>query len=546
MNLLEFSVYFLLFIASANSLAIEDCMVSDWKEWGLCHGAEQRSENAHVPFSFSMPASEQPDKGRAMMKVAMADKIKFSENRHQCQQDNTCPEFNPVPSMTEETKCINGMAGEYPCRNVDLLSHISIEDLGYSKELQSKYRDWNPRGNDIWGWTDPQTGKEYAIIGLSGGSSFVDVSDATKPKVLAFLPTHTGPSIWRDMKVVYNTAYIVSEARDHGLQVFDLLRLRDMTEFSVVEPDTHYDLFGNAHNIVSNVETGYVYVVGATDRKFKYSCRGGLHFINVRDRLEPAYAGCFPDDGYVHDAECVIYRGPDTRYQGQEICFCYNEDTLTLVDVTEKHAPVLLSKRGYSHAMYTHQGWLTEDQSTILLDDELDEAYDVSPDADKLGHTITYLWDVSDLLNPVLKNYYISTEVAIDHNQYILGDFTYQSNYGAGLRILHIDQDKYDLKEVAYFDCLPTAAKSAEFEGTWSNYPYFKSGNIIVSSIEYGLFVVRPDYEAMELAAKPNMSYMEQMRERSIDYAKAGAVCPGLVESRVCGVVAQNEDSPSQ
>jgi choice-of-anchor B domain-containing protein len=262
--------------------------------------------------------------------------------------------------------------------------------------------------------------------------------------------------------------------------------------------------------------------------------------------LEPAYAGCFPDDGYVHDAECVIYHGPDARYQGQEICFCYNEDTLTLVDVTEKHAPILLSKRGYSHAMYTHQGWLTEDQSTILLDDELDEAYDVSPDSDKLGHTITYLWDVSDLLSPVLKNYYISTEVAIDHNQYILGDFTYQSNYGAGLRILHIDQANYDLKEVAYFDCLPTAAKSAEFEGTWSNYPYFKSGNIIVSSIEYGLYVVRPDYEAMESAAKPNMSYMEQRRERGIDFAKAGAVCPGLVESRVCGMAHQNEENPSQ
>lgn len=546
MGLLENAACALLFLASVNALAIQDCKVSDWKEWSLCHGPEQRSENVHAPFSFSMPASEQPDKGRAMMKVAMAEKLKFSEARHQCQQDNTCPEFNPTPTTTDEIKCTNGMAGEYPCRNVDLLSHISIEDLGYSKALQRKYNDRNAAGNDIWGWTDPETGREYAIVGLSGGSSFVDVTDAVNPKALAFLPTHTGPSIWRDMKVVYNTAYIVSEARDHGLQVVDLLRLRDMTEFSIIEADTHYDMFGNAHNIVSNEETGYVFVVGATDRKYEYSCRGGLHFINVRDRLEPAYAGCFPDDGYVHDAECVIYRGPDAHYQGQEICFCYNEDTLTLVDVTEKHAPVLLSKRGYSHAMYTHQGWLTEDQSIILLDDELDEAYDVSPDSDKPGHTITYLWDVSDLINPVLKNYYISTEVAIDHNQYILGDLTYQSNYGAGLRILHIDQANYDLQEVAYFDCLPTSSKSAEFEGTWSNYPYFKSGNIIVSSIEYGLYVVRPNYEAIDAAVKTNASYMEQQRARTIEFATAGAVCPGLVESRVCGSYSEAQETPSQ
>jgi len=543
MDVLKASVLGIVLFTVVNSLAIQDCKVSDWKEWTACQGQVKSGEHAHAPFSFSMPQTESPDKGRAMMAVAMQEKVKFSQARHACQRDNSCPEYNPTPTSNEEIKCSDGMAGDYPCRNVDLLSHISIEDLGYSKELQKRYRDREPAGNDIWGWTDPETGREYAIVGLTGGSSFVDVTDGVNPKVLAFLPTHTVSSIWRDMKVVYNTAYIVSEAKDHGLQVFDLLRLREMTQFSVVEPDMHYDLFGNAHNIVSNEETGYVYVVGATDRRYPYSCRGGLHFINVRDRLEPAYAGCFPDDGYVHDAECVIYRGPDTRYQGQEICFCYNEDTLTLVDVTEKHQPILLSKRGYSHAMYTHQGWLTADQTTILLDDELDEAYAVSPDADKPGHTITYLWDVRDLINPVLKNYYISTEVAIDHNQYILGDLTYQSNYGAGLRILHIDQVKYDLKEVAYFDCLPTNIKEyAEFEGSWSNYPYFKSGNVIVSSIEYGLFVVRPNHEAIEEAIKTNASYMEQHRERTIEFSKPSASCPGLVETRICSLGQENKN----
>jgi len=528
-------------VAAVNAVAIEDCKLSEWRDWGSCYTSEvESSEKSHSPFSFPMPATSFPDKGRAMMKVAMADKIKFSQERHQCQLENSCPEFNPTPStVSEEIKCVNGMAGDYPCRNVDLLSHISIEDLGYTKEMQLAYNDKDVRGNDIWGWTDQESGREYAIVGLSGGSSFVDVTDALNPKVLAFLPTHTGPSIWRDMKVVYDTAYIVSEAKDHGLQVFDLLRLREMSEFSYVEADTHYDLFGNAHNIVSNEDTGYVYVVGATDHKndriYEYSCKGGLHMVNVRDRLNPAFAGCFADDGYVHDAQCVIYHGPDARYQGQEVCFCYNEDTLTLVDVTEKHQPILLSKRGYSHAMYTHQGWLTEDQTHVLLDDELDEAYDVSPDADKPGQTITYIWDVTDLVNPILKDHFISAEVAIDHNQYIRDDLSYQSNYGAGLRILHID-DEYHLKEVAYFDCLPTSSPWAVFEGTWSNYPYFKSKNVIVSSIEYGLFVVHPDYAAIEEASKANASYKEQRRERTIEFAKPGAVCPGLVESRACSI----------
>jgi len=478
------------------------------------------------------------DRGRAMMQVAVAEKGAVADERHACQEANTCPEFNPKPTMVGEVKCSNGMAADYPCRNIDFLSQVSIEDLGYTKAMQEDLKDQNVRANDIWGWTDPATGREYAIVGLSGGTSFVDVTEPTAPKVLAYLPTRTAASKWRDMKVVYHTAYIVSEAKDHGLQVFDLTRLRDMAEFSLVTSDNDYSLFGNAHNIVANEDTGYVYVVGATDKKYPYSCLGGLHFINVRDRLNPAYAGCFPDDGYVHDAQCVIYTGPDVKYQGQEICFCFNEDTLTLVDVTNKEKPVLISKEGYSHAMYTHQGWLTEDMTIVLLDDELDERKGVSPDSSKAGQTVTYVWDVRDLEHPALKNHFISSQVSIDHNQYIIGDLAYQSNYGAGLRMLHIDQPTYSLKEVAYFDVLPTNSDTPQFEGTWSNYPYFKSRNVIVSSIEYGLFVVRPNQAAIAEAVK-EPTFLQQSRSRDITFAKPGASCPGLVQTRNCSPQAE-------
>lgn len=79
--------------------------------------------------------------------------------------------------------------------------------------------------------------------------------------------------------------------------------------------------------------------------------------------------------------------------------------------------------------------------------------------------------------DPVLKTVYRSAEDAIDHNQYVLGEYTYQSNYEAGLRILHVDQDNFDLEEVAYFDVFPSRT-TAEFAGTWSNYPYLPSGEI--------------------------------------------------------------------
>ena len=46
---------------------------------------------------------------------------------------------------------------------------------------------------------------------------------------------------------------------------------------------------------------------------------GGLVMIDVEDSLKPVFAGCYQDDGYTHDAQCVIYRGPDHEYYGKEV-----------------------------------------------------------------------------------------------------------------------------------------------------------------------------------------------------------------------------------
>ena len=151
-------------------------------------------------------------------------------------------------------------------------------------------------------------------------------------------------------QVYKNHAFIVSEAPNHGIQVFNLTRLRGMTSYSGrFRQDAHYSELMSSHNIVGNEETGYMYVVGTN------TCNGGLHIINVQDPLNPIFEGCYGDDGYVHDAQCVIYRGPDTRFKGREVCFCYNEDTLTIVDVEDKNNITMLSRTGYVKSSYTHQ-----------------------------------------------------------------------------------------------------------------------------------------------------------------------------------------------
>ncbi len=389
-----------------------------------------------------------------------------------------------LPHPLAATPCVNGMAGSYPCKNVDLMAFMPFSELGGG----------TAEANDIWGWTDAASGREFAIMGRSNGTVFVEITDPENPVYLGNLPTHTSNSSWRDMKVASNHAYIVSEANNHGMQIFDLTQLLTLTESTTFANTAHFDGFGSAHNVVVNEASDYAYGVGTT------TCSGGLHMVDISDPLNPADAGCFSDDGYTHDAQCVMYDGPDTEHVGQEICFNANEDTVTVVDVTIKTAPVQLSRTGYSGRAYTHQGWLTEDMSYLLVNDELDEQ--------NFGHgTNTYIWDVRDLDAPVLISTYTSAVAAIDHNLYTKDNLVYQANYRAGLRILDSsDVANGNLREVGYFDVYP-ASNAASFNGSWSNYPYFESGIVIVSSIETGLFILKPDFTpSFELSAPANVT----------------------------------------
>lgn len=367
--------------------------------------------------------------------------------------------------------CRGGQAGPFPCKKVDLLSFLPFDAIG------------GGQGNDIWGWTDPQTGREYALMGKTSGTAFVDITVPDQPVYLGDLPSHqpaeTIFNVWRDIKVSENHAFVVSEEPLHGMQVFDLTRLRGVTEPRTWTEDAHYPLFGGAHNIAINEDSGFAYAVGSA------TCSGGPHVIDIGDPESPTFAGCVDQDGYTHDTQCVIYRGPDGRFAGREVCFSSNEDTLTIVDVTDKLNPVQLSRTPYEGATYTHQGWLTEDQRHFLLGDELDEQ-------SSGVNTTTYVFDVSSLTDPVLLGANRASTAAIDHNLYVKGSRVYEANYRAGLRILDLGRvSAGSLREVAFFDIYPPD-DAAEFNGAWSNYPFFGSGVVIVSGIEQGLFVVRP------------------------------------------------------
>ncbi|MFM1998450.1 MAG: hypothetical protein RL204_397, partial [Bacteroidota bacterium] len=264
-------------------------------------------------------------------------------------------------NIKAQTPCEAGNAAGYACENIDLWSHVPPTVFGTASTTT----------NEVWGWTDPLDGTEYVLLGASNGVAFFDISNPLEPFYLGLLPTHTSNSLWRTLRTFNNYMFVGSEANGHGMQVFDLTRLRNVANPPEnFTEDAHYAGFGKCHTLVVHEESGMLYACGTN------TFSGGLHIVNVNNPLAPVLAGSYDLDGYTHEAQVMTYNGPDADYQGDVIVFCYNGNNpanLTIVNATDPSDVTTVSITGYDGSAYCHQGWLTEDGKYLLMDDELDE-----------------------------------------------------------------------------------------------------------------------------------------------------------------------------
>ncbi len=355
-------------------------------------------------------------------------------------------------------------------------SGIALRSWVTLPELDQYFQEPIDNGNDCWGYVSG-TGREYALMGTSSGLAVVEITDPGDPQVIGALD---GPvSLWRDIKVYQDHAYVVSEGGS-GIQVVDL---SDVDAGVVAEVGTV--LTGgtqSTHNVVINEDSGYLYRSGGGNNI-------GLRIYDLADPGQPLWVAEW-QDRYVHDAQVVSYTsGP---YTGREIAFCCagfnnggSETGLTILDVTDKDHifTVIENPDGhyqYANNAYSHQGWLSPDRQYFFLNDEADET--------SFGlNTTMHIIDVSDLTNPVEVETYSNGTTAITHNLYTLGDLVFAANYRSGLRVFDVSRPLAPV-EVALFDTYPPD-DNPNFNGLWSSYPYFPSGTIIGSDVEKGLFV---------------------------------------------------------
>jgi choice-of-anchor B domain-containing protein len=336
-------------------------------------------------------------------------------------------------------------------------------------------------------------------MALDTGTAFVDATDPVNPVYLGRMRTQTANSNWREFKIARNHLFVTSEASGHGMQVFDLTRLRGLSgPPAIFTPDAVYSRFGRAHNVAANDASGFVYATGIRSEAGQphETCNSGLHMIDARDPKSPTFAGCFGDVGYIHDVKCVIYDGPDTRFTGREICYASAADLssvssnrIAIVDVTDKSNPVLLSEGVYPNPGYTHQAWPTEDGRYLLVADEFDEI-------DYGFNSRVIVIDIQDLLEPVFYVEHFGQQRATSHNLYVQNQYAFVANYSAGLRVLDLAGiDQQVITEVASFDTYPEHNDAGYLWGAWNAFPYFASGTVVISDIQRGLFLVRPRLE---------------------------------------------------
>lgn len=396
-----------------------------------------------------------------------------------------------LSALSGPAECTEGRAAaEFACANVDLESFLPLNALVPG----------GTSGSNLWGFVDLDDGREYAVMGVSNGTSVVEVTDPAHPRVVGSV---RGPqSIWREVKVsqAWNPsrgrhdtyAYVVSEAATAGLQILDLSDLPASVSLAAT-----FRGFDTAHTVfLANADpaTGAANVPDVAPVLYVEGSNEGFLALDISTPTAPTITGRFRDS-YVHDVWAGVFRGERAGpcaagHDRCEVVADFGGNAIRLIDFTDKSDPVTLSALSYDELGYAHSGWISRDGRYLFAFDEGDEIL-------RGGKSRIRVVDVSDLAHPFVAAIWTSSTDAIEHNGYVVGDRLYVSYYERGLAILDVTEPTSP-REIGFFDTFPTGDE-AQFHGAWGVYPYLPSGTLLVSSIDGagGLFVLRESVSAL-------------------------------------------------
>ncbi|MBL7922885.1 MAG: choice-of-anchor B family protein, partial [Bacteroidia bacterium] len=197
---------------------------------------------------------------------------------------------------------------------------------------------------------------------------------------------------------------------------------------------------------------------------------GAALIVNLADPWNPDYKGHTPGS-YIHDG----YVRNDTLYSAH-----IYDGFFSVFDVSNKANPVLLATQ-FTPTQFTHNTWLNDAGTVLFTTDENNNSY--------LGaYDITNLSNITELDRIQLT----PGSGSVVHNTHTLNDFEVVSWYKDGIGIVDVSRPD-NMIVTGYYDTYPQGTGSG-FSGAWGVYPYLPSGNLVVSDINNGLFVLTPTY----------------------------------------------------
>lgn len=321
--------------------------------------------------------------------------------------------------------------------------------------------------SNIWGYVD-SLGNEYALVGAQTGLSIVDVTNPAAPVQKYLIPGTN--SFWREVQTWGKYAYVTTEGCCNGLQIVNLSNLPGT-------PTSKYwtgsgavaGQVGKIHTV--HIRDGFAYLNGST-------LFGGASLIcSLADPWNPVYLGntqlAFSGNlRYVHD--CYVRN--DTMWAAH----IYG-GFFSAINVSNKSAPVLINTQT-TPGNFTHNTWLSDQGSRVLYT------------TDEVSNSVLAAYDVTNTGNITQLDRLqgIQNSGSILHNTYVRNGFAINSYYKDGITIVDVSRPD-NLITVGRFDTYPQGSGNG-FNGAWGVYPYLPSGNILVSDIDNGLFVLTPTY----------------------------------------------------
>jgi choice-of-anchor B domain-containing protein len=397
---------------------------------------------------------------------------------------------DPVPDDETQnrgavTTCVGGMAGTYPCNGIDLMSRVSLATMSSGATAAS----------NLWGYVDLDDNREYAVVGLNNGTAVVEITDPANPRVVGHVPGNN--SQWREVKVYQFRnqatarwdayAYITTEATGSGIQIINLSQLPTSISLAAT-----WNGVSTSHTVfIGNVDWGtsvgnnpsfppILYINGANKR--------GFRMLSLANPTSLQQLGAW-DVNYAHDIYTHVFTDEraaqcEPGHNPCEVVFNFSGNTngVQVIDVTDKTRPTMIGSLRYPNMAFTHSGWISGDTQKLFVMDELDEQ--------QLGtNTLVRTVNIANLRSPTLSGGWTGPGKSIEHNGYTLGNKYYMSHYTRGMVVLNIANPNAPT-EASFFDTYPTDNGNT-FTSAWGVYPYLPSGNVIISDIQRGLFVVR-------------------------------------------------------